>query len=300
MTNGIFSHIPYNFRSEVTKATLDILFVSNFGRRNPSPVVETIQEQYGEKLDDAQLTSLGILIASTYSEKWEKLGELYNLEYDPIHNYLDDWEDSQKTEETNNLSESTTDSLTKGTSVEKHSTRTDDLVDTIEYGKTTTRTDDLSQVETGSETSEGSGNNKNSVYAFNSQNVAKDVDKNNSSSSSENSSENTVVNTGTQEVELSGVDARKNTGTQKIVETQDNTGVDSRSISKETEDAIAGERTRSGRHFGNIGNITTQKQIIEEINVWKWNYVNAVLEDVKDLMTIPVYLNHSQVYEEDD
>lgn len=300
MTNGIFNHIPFNFRAEVSKDTLDVMFIASFGKRNPSPVLETIQETYGEKLDDFKLTTLGLLIASTYSEKWEKLGELYNLEYDPIHNYLDDWSDSQNTQENNNTSESTSDSLTKGTTVTKDSTRTDNLQDKIEYGRKTTRTDDLSQHESVSESAEGTGSNKNSLYAFNSGSVPSDTDENNSSSTSENSAETDITNAGTQDVELSGADTRKNTGTQEVEETISNTGVDSRSISKEVESGVTGARMRSGRHFGNIGNITTQKQILEEINLWKWNYVNAILDDVKEFLTLPVYLTHLQWYDEDE
>ena len=300
MTNGIFNHIPFNFRQEVSKDTLDVMFIASFGKRNPSPILETIQETYGEKLDDFKLTTLGLLIACTYSEKWEKLGAIYDLEYDPIHNYLDDWSDNQNTEESSNTSESTSDSLTKGTSVIKDLTRTDDLEDKIEYGRKTTRTDDLLQHETGTESSEGTGSNRNSVYAFNSGNTPSDADENNSSSTSDNSTENDIANSGTQDIELSGADTRKNTGTQTVYETLENTGTDRRSVTKESEGGSTGERTRTGRHFGNIGNITTQKQILEEINIWKWNYVNAVLDDVKEFLTLPVYLTHLQWYEEDE
>lgn len=300
MTDGIFKHIPFNFRSEISKDTLDVMFISSYGRRNPSPVLETIQENYGEKLDDFKLTTLGLMIASTYSEKWEKLGALYDLEYDPIHNYLDDWEDTQNTEESNNVSETVSDSLTKGTIVTKAGTRTDNLQEKIEYGKKTTRTDDLEQNESTSEDSSGSGNSTNSVYAFNSAASGNNTDSNSNSSSSSNTSTSGISNTGTQEIELSGDDTRKNTGTQNNNETITNSGSDARSITKGSEGEALGERTRSGRHFGNIGNITTQKQIAEEINIWKWNYVNAILDDVKEFLTLPVYLNHSQLYDVED
>lgn len=300
MTDGIFSHMPYTFRTEVGKSTLDIMFISNYGKRNPSPILETIQENYGEKLDDFKLTTLGLLIVSTYSEKWDKLGAIYDLEYDPIHNYLDDWEDTQNTEESSNVSESTSDSLTKGTSVTKNSTRTDDLEDTIIYGKTTIRTDNLVRDDSSTESISNTGSNVNSVYAFNAGVGGASADGNDSASSSTDEMESTITNTGTQDVESSGSDVRRNTGTQSNNESITNAGVDRRSISKESEGGTTGERTRSGRHFGNIGNITSQKQIIEEINLWKWNYVNAILDDVKEFLSLPVYLNHCQMYEIDD
>ena len=54
------------------------------------------------------------------------------------------------------------------------------------------------------------------------------------------------------------------------------------------------EKDRIGRHFGNIGNLTSQKQILEEINLWKWNYMQEILNDVKEFCTLPVYLNASE------
>ena len=93
MTNGIFSHMDYTFRAEVTKVGMDIMFGTNYGQRNPSPVVEGIQSEYDEPLTDNELTSLAALILQVYKPKWDKLGAIYDIEYDPIHNYLDEWED---------------------------------------------------------------------------------------------------------------------------------------------------------------------------------------------------------------
>ena len=35
---------------------------------------------------------------------------------------------------------------------------------------------------------------------------------------------------------------------------------------------------------------TFQKQIKEEIELWKWNYVATILSDVKEFCCLPVYL----------
>ena len=48
-------------------------------------------------------------------------------------------------------------------------------------------------------------------------------------------------------------------------------------------------RVRDFTHLGNIGNITTQQLIEQEIKLWHWNFINQVLNDVKDFLTIPVY-----------
>jgi hypothetical protein len=54
------------------------------------------------------------------------------------------------------------------------------------------------------------------------------------------------------------------------------------------------EKDRIGRHFGNIGNLTSQKMILEEINLWKWNYMQEILNDVKEFCTLPVYLHATE------
>jgi len=48
-------------------------------------------------------------------------------------------------------------------------------------------------------------------------------------------------------------------------------------------------RLRDFTHLGNIGNISTQQLIDQEIKLWHWNFINQVLNDVKDFLTIPVY-----------
>ena len=81
-----------------------------------------------------------------------------------------------------------------------------------------------------------------------------------------------------------------NTGTQDIDQTTSLSGVDTTRDTGSTHDVESTGRDRSGRHFGNIGNLTSQKQILEEINLWRWNYVNEILNDVKDFCCLPVYL----------
>lgn len=397
LTNGLFTKMNYTFPEGITKANLDLIFLSNYGLRNPSPVVELIQGTYGQKLTSEELTQLAGSIVEMYSDRWDKLSGIYNIEYDPIHNYLDEWEDeseetldgeSSKTEtgsttygktqtetiqRTDNLttrdvleedtSSTRTDDLTKTETrnLASGSTRTDNLSEEITYGKTDTRTDNLSESKTYGRTDTrtdnlldthsdsnsitDSGTGSNNVYAFNSV----DAVPTNSSASGNTHTETlggTVSNTGTQQMVASGSDGQTNTGTQTHASTgkdeRDNTGtrtlsgtdtgtvttadegtestvgekdstrtitntgtrttgdqlstggIDSTSKSiSGTEDATT-NRDRSGRHFGNIGNLTSQKMILEEINLWKWNYMQEILSDVKEFCTLPVYLNASE------
>lgn len=407
IVNGIFGHMNFAFRAEVTKASLDVMFVSNFGKRNPSPIVETIQETRGRKLTDAELTTLAAVIVEMYSPKWSKLGNIYEIQYDPIHNYLDEWEDTSeavmdqdqtdtgtktlaygktidstntrtdnltqvrdldKTDsntrtdnltelETRNLagSDARTDNLTEleTRNLANSNSRTDNLTETHNYGKTSTRTDNLTEATSSSETSNGSGSENNSLYGFNSS-TAVNTDSSATSDTNTTTSTGSKGNTGTQATAETGSDGITNTGTQsnsgtdtgtvttantgtQSTVTSDtgtvttaNTGTQSSSGSGTVDETVTntGTRTdvldeeqggsdvttnnlahtndytetkdRSGVHRGNIGNLTSQKQILEEINLWRWNYMKEILDDVKEFCTLPVYLNATKFQIVDD
>ncbi|MBO7693166.1 MAG: hypothetical protein J6T10_11110 [Methanobrevibacter sp.] len=462
LTNGLFGHMNYNFRAEVTKGNLDLQFLANYGQRNPSPIVEMIQGTRGSKLTDSELTTLAGVILEMYKEKWDKLGDIYDIEYDPIHNYLDQWEDASNEEKngetgtsgnvnttygkniseslsrsdvgheertvtedntrtrtddliktqtlntsneitrtdnlteqvtygrtdtrTDNLEEETTygktdtrtDNLEEETTYGKTSTRTDNLEEETTYGKTDTRTDDLVHEIKGTETTTPNTTQNTSVYAFNSNtglptdvvtntgtttlsfsnrenddtgtvtdvlsgsdtkdftgtqtnaDTGSDTVEKTGTQATVSSGSDTIENTGTQTTASTGSDSTTNTGTRTTV--NENTGsvtiadegtettVDDKEQSLESDstntrtstrttgytgsdrvtssetgtETVTAERERSGRHFGNIGNLTSQKQILEEINLWKWNYVKDILSDVKEFCTLPVYLNATE------
>ena len=367
LTNGIFGHMNYTFREEVTKAALDLMFLSNFGNKNPSPVVELIQGEYGEFLTSQELTTLAAAILEMYKPKWDKLGAIYDIEYDPIHNYLDEWEDSTDdsttlakdddiTEETtygkvDTLASTRTDNLKEERDVEdslastrtdnlteletrnlaNSSARTDNLTETVTHGKTTTRTDNLSEVVDEDTTNSNTGSQDDAIYGFNSA-TAVGSNESDSSDSGSGTRDVTTTNTGTQATAETGSTGTANTGTQSTTGTDTgtvttaNTGTQQNSrygtVSEVIEntgtrglsqtDTLSGkdsvtsqrdisqlttlDRDREGRHFGNIGNLTSQKQLLEEIELWKWNYMQEILSDVKEFCCLPVYLNPDCLY----
>ena len=361
IVNGVFGHMNYTFREEVTKATLDLMFVSNYGKKNPSPIVETILDEE-DSLTSQQLTTLAAAIVEMYGPKWEKLGAIYDIEYDPIHNYLDEWEDStdqdttlSKSEDgtketaygkvdtlastrTDNLQEerdvedsrtaTRTDNLTEleTRALSNSSSRTDNLTETVTHGKTTTRTDNLSEVVDEDTTSSNTGSQDDAVYGFNSA-AAVGSNESDSSDSGSGTRDVTTTNTGTQATAETGSTGTANTGTQSttgtdtgtvttantgtqqnsqsgtVSETIENTGTrglsqtdtlsgkDTVTIDSDISETGSLDRSREGRHFGNIGNLTSQKQLLEEINLWRWNYMQEILNDVKEFCCLPVYLN---------
>ena len=88
IVNGIFSSMSsYTFKANISKEQLDIMFISTYGKRNPSPVVDLIAEKYDVELDETlpatAIAELAQLMLGMYKPKWDKLGEIYDIEYDP-------------------------------------------------------------------------------------------------------------------------------------------------------------------------------------------------------------------------
>ena len=302
MTNGIFGHMDYTFRAETSKDQLDMMLKMNYGERNPSPAVDYVTG-YAEsedkahwtwtQLTDQQLTTLAGLILAMYKPKWDKLGRIYDIEYDPIHNYLDEWEDHSDGESEDTTTNNLTRRDTLDTSVSRSNTRTDNLNDatTGTVQKANTRTDNLLETTSSDETHQDSASGGDNIYGFNSATAV--GDKTNSESSSGSVGvDGTKANTGTQAE--SGTDTYNtnlaHTGTRSDSGTEATTGTNTRATTGTVTEEGTNSRDREGRHTGNIGNLTSQKQILEEIELWKWNYMQTILEDVRDFMSLPTYL----------
>lgn len=291
LVNGLFTKMDYTFRTEVSKPILDMQFLANYGKRNPSPVVELVQSEYGEPLTSLELQMLAEAIVQTYGSKWDKLGALYDIEYDPIHNYLDEWSDKTELDETRTEDTDIGDDTTFGKHISDSNTRTDNLTETITFGKSSTRTDNLSEFTTSTAATSGNNTDTGSVWGFNSS-TDTNAEKSSSINSSQSSSTDSTQNSGTQTVAETGSDSRRNTGTLSDSGSTTFSGTDSRTIDRDSTLDIDSTKDRSGSHSGNIGNITSQSQIAEEIKLWQWKYVDAILEDVKDFLTVPVYITN--------
>lgn len=334
ITNGIFGHCNYTFKYNISKAHLDFLLLAKIGQRSPAPVIDVIHEQndedYDDELTNAELTTLAEIMVMTYKQKWDKLGEIYDIEYDPIHNYLDAWEDESEGTTERSRTENVDRVDTLGTTVNKSSTRTDNLQEVS--GKTgtdtETRTDNTTSTETrnltngntrtlntdeantGTVGTIGSNTDTNSIWGFNSSTDVNSDKTAGSNSSTETRNTHTadtgtitdqgteggskaVANTGTVTTAMQHgqTTTTTNTGTQGISGSEATTGTNRRDLDTEEGETTEDARNRSGKHTGNIGNLTSQKQILEEIELWKWNYVEQILDDAKEFLSLPIYLS---------
>lgn len=250
--NGLFSHITYDFEF-VEKPVLDLLVFTTFGERKVAPIVSSI---LSIKPTDEELTSLGKIVQSLYQNKWDKYKALLKIKYDPIRNYEDSLTETIHDTESNVGSENATSQVTINITGTSSDERTDNLQTSTNLNSTNSNTTDGS----------------NSIYGFNSVESV-DSDKSQIVDNGTGQTNGTTSNTGTQSTE----------GTS----TKSGTTTNSNEVSKDYN--VTTNKTRESKHTGNIGNLTTQQLMKQEIELWKWNFIESILADLKDFLTIPIY-----------
>lgn len=259
LVNGIWSKIDYDFPEifEVDSSQLDILFLSNWGLRTPAPIVHVIHDNSVQlPLSSEELETLAGIINGMFRDKWDKLMNVAMMDYDPIHNYSD-----QLTE---NIEYGEEVDRTKSGSNSNSNTRTDNLSESVTDARQVTETRNL--------TSSGTGSVDNGIYGFNSSSSVGDTDRDTTNSNTES---------GTVTTAHGGNMTTTNTGTQA------NSG--SGTYSETGGDDTSGTRTREYTKTGNIGNISTQKLLNEEIDLWKYNFIYEIMRDVAKFVSLPIY-----------
>lgn len=253
LTNGIFTRMDYDFG--MNNADIDILFYTDFGRKTIAPLPQHLlgTDTY---LSSEALNTLARMILAKFKNKWDRSAAILEQEYDPIHNYLDEF--SENVDGTRDVTDTRTKNLLTGdTEANSYSnTRTDNLTEHV------TSTDDSTTTVTGADNRYGLNSSDPTGVTTDSESTTVDDD-----------GTRNKTNTGTQQ----------NNSTENKTRTISNTGTDTDVIDEDT------TKDREGYHKGNIGNISTQKLIKEELELWKWNFIEEALNDVRDFLTLPMY-----------
>lgn len=77
------------------------------------------------------------------------------------------------------------------------------------------------------------------------------------------------------------------------VTTESNNESNKQNVSRLTDSSIVNSalaRAKQSIHKGNIGNLTPQQLITQEIELWRWNFIDEVMSDIKSMITIPIYI----------
>lgn len=294
--HGIFEAIQDEYDWElpdwvgISPIELDQMAWGQYGYRKVSIMVQKYYDRYALNYWKRDLARA---VWGLYHKKWEKMIALAELEYDPIHNFSDTLhEEIVGTED-----ETTTDDIDKtGLKVDIRNL----TVSRLNIGNSTQndtgtqnnqRTDNLHEQTGHNSAITNNDSRQNNVYGFNSTNVVGDTTEGGSSSSN-NVESGSKDNTGTQ-VNLRTDNLQKVVSdSQNLTETD---GGEVRSNTTDTEDKeevrdLDTTRVRDMTRTGNIGNLSTQNLIQQEIELWRWKFIQEILDDVKDFGTLPIYV----------
>ena len=303
ITNGIFSNMDFDF-SPCEKIELDLLFHSNYGERRIAPLIKNIINE-NKVASEENVKMISNILLHLFSNKWLRLKKTLELDYEMIHNYYDEFTEeisdtgsersiiskNKEGNNTGNIEKTGNDTLTNSTD----NTINNEVVNTstknITGENTVNATEEIGNEKTITE------NTNDSIFGFNSENSS------NSDSSDSNSTENQTGNktssitnnnsnvenvtnnqtNRTSEIQ-SGSSNKEYTNTEQINSTHTETENASNDVTSNM------KRIRKSIHKGNIGNLTSQQLIKQEIEVRRNNFIEIVLNDVKEYITIPMYL----------
>ena len=98
ITQGFFKFINYEIVN-FTFPQLDFLFLSKFGEREISPIIESLLDE-NKQLSNEKLQLLGDIIRGMFAHSWDSQNEVLTAQYNPLENYYETLETARNS--TNN------------------------------------------------------------------------------------------------------------------------------------------------------------------------------------------------------
>lgn len=313
--NGFLSHTPIELPPEImSKMVVDFRFYTEFSQRLIAPFLLHFYQYV--KFTDDDLDMIGHFIYNNYKTKWERQLDIYKYEYSPIYNYSDFYTGIDIDTETTSLEGNTSDSsksqkngqstsiLTGSSngSISKTSSSTDTKINNLSDVKTETRNLSGSNTETRDLTQNDANSESNNIFGFNSPSaVGHDTSSGSDKITETGSIANVNSNTGTITNNLQKTGNTSNTSSISDESTNQQTNTDNKTVTssdnivntsskKKNEDINRLlNKTKDYKRLGNIGNIATQDLIKKEIDLWRWKFIDEILEDLKTLLTMPFY-----------
>lgn len=125
----------------------------------------------------------------------------------------------------------------------------------------------------------------------------------NENTTTANSSEGTSSGTSSNDTTGSGNVTNKRSGFNSSSDVRDTSGSNSSTANSDGSNSQTDEASSSGseivnntenverehRKFGNIGVMTSAQLIGGEIDLWKWNYIKQVMQDISDTIALSIY-----------
>lgn len=233
---------------------LDIMYYAHSANKIVSPIVRDFIG--ASNTDDGSLsqtyrTSLAHLVIVKYNDKWNRLWDLGDAEYDPL------------------LSDTMTETVTHSSQHSKSGTDTGTVVTDHDRTDTGTVATDRDTTDTGTVGDQGSSSGQENIFGFN-------------SSQSVGANDGTRTDANTETRNLASTD--DTTETRNLASSDDITETRNLADSESGTESGTKTTTKSGRMGTPI-----QELIESERNVLQWNFWDTVFNDVDQILALDIY-----------
>lgn len=282
-TQGIFTSMTdtqFLENVNLTSSQVEIIMFNTCISRIIAPIVLYYLNE-DEEFTSESLTQLADLIHDYFKVKWDSLIETFQIEYNPIYNYYDKHTGDDKLSENANKK--------KEREYNNYSEELEyDTTDTFTPSGTRKTTRGYNNYEESTSDEQLDTNNKvvtdNSIYGFNSTNAVPS-----------DTTETTTAykNDGTKSISGSYDDTES---FQQYEEEKKKTGTEAKTFTGKYTDTESGlysdnykNQNYNSIHMGNIGNLTTQQLLNEELEWRKNMLIKIIIDDVKSFITLDIY-----------
>lgn len=242
----------------------------------------------GTPLTQAQRTIVAQTVYQMFIKKWDRLWDLYNIEYNPIHDYnlVENETIEGANEQTvgmtgtdrHDISRSETDGGTDSTTT----------TETIANTGTDTTVVDGETTDTGTVGVSETTNTERGIYGFNSStDQGSDTEDVTHNSTETRNLAGTNDTTTTETKNLQTTDNTTESRTRNLTHSATNSDVQTRNLQDETSGSH--NSTRELQKSGNIGFNKPQEMLTAELEFWQWNFFKSVFEDIDTVLTMCVY-----------
>lgn len=236
------------------------------------------------------------VLYSMFNEKWTKLWNIYNLEYNPLTAYrVLETGSNEETEQVSNDSTSTetVDTTSQQDNTLQESGSNEEINQQLDTSNSTEKNNESVQraitIDNGNYNTD---ENSDSVWGFNSSEPVSSDYSNSKDTSTSRNSEIGNVNTQSSRELNSESDTQKEVSVSHSVSREGNgeyVGQSSSEAHSETNNQKELSSTHTLTKEGNIGYSTPQKLLREEFELWAIPFFQKVFDDIDSFITIMVY-----------
>ena len=242
----------------------------------------------GTPLTQAQRTIVAQTVYQMFIKKWDRLWDLYNIEYNPIHDYNLVENETIEGENEQTVGMTGTDRHDISRSETDGGTDSTTTTETIANTGTDTTVVDGDTTDTGTVGVSETTNTERGIYGFNSStDQGSDTEDVTHNSTETRNLAGTNDTTTTETKNLQTTDNTTESRTRNLTHSATNSDVQTRNLQDETSGSH--NSTRELQKSGNIGFNKPQEMLTAELEFWQWNFFKSVFEDIDTVLTMCVY-----------